>query len=113
MKTKRSQEAYVMIDHRNSPGITAEFVRKNKLDVPVVGAGKIFESAMNVCGHCGGNVILNPDRSRPREWCFTCDKYICDNCGAAKKAGASCVPVQKKLADAYEKIIRNLQEGAI
>ena len=106
MTTKRSQEAYVLIDHRNSPGITPEFIRANKLDVPAVGAGKMFESAMNVCGHCGANVILNPDRSRQREWCFYCDKYICDSCGAAKKAGAVCDPIGKKLADAYETLIR-------
>lgn len=108
MKTKRSREAYLLIDHRNSPGVTPEFVRANKLDVPAVGAGVTFESAMIVCGHCAADVILNPNRTREREWCFTCDSYICDGCGAARKLGAPCRPYKKKLADAYEEIIRKL-----
>lgn len=107
MKTKRSEEAYVLIDHSNSPGITPEFVHANNLDAPAVGAGQVFESAVAVCNHCLADVVLNPNRTREREWCYTCDRYICDACGAAKKAGAGCVPAEKKIADAFELTIRN------
>lgn len=113
MRTKRSQEAYLLIDHRNSPGVTPEFMCANKLDVPAVGAGQVFESAMTVCGHCGANVILNPDRSRAREWCWNCDSYLCDGCGGARKAGAACVPVKKKLSDAYDALMRNPGKGIL
>ena len=37
------------------------------------------------CNHCGSHVIPNPDRRRSREWCSTCDSYICDWCGMARK----------------------------
>lgn len=106
MKTKRSQEAYVLIDHRNSPGLTPEFVRAHHLDSPAVGAGQTFESAMIVCHVCGGDVILNPNRSRERHWCFAHDAYTCDNCAAAVKAKGSCVPLQQIMAEAYEKLAR-------
>ena len=106
MKSKRAHEAYVLIDHSNSPGITAEFVHQNKLDVPIVGAGMTFESAMAVCSHCCANVVLNPDRSRPREWCWKCDAYVCDPCAAAMKSGAMHEPYRKKLDDAYDALTK-------
>lgn len=108
MKTKRSQEGYVLIDHRNSPGISPEFIAKNKLDAPAVGAGVTFESALSVCHHCHADVILNPNRSRERGWCWACDHYICDACNAAKQAGAPCMPFKAKFARFYEKLIRGL-----
>ena len=104
MKNKRSKEAYVMIDHRNSPGITPEFVRDNNLNAPAVGAGSVFESAMIVCTHCGADVILNPNRTREREWCFSCDGYICDGCGVARRSGIACVPMKKIIDDLYDKL---------
>lgn len=107
MRTKRSAEGYVLIDHRNSPGITPEFIRANNLDAPAVGAGQVFESALNVCGHCGADVILNPKRTREREWCFTCDKYICDGCGASRKLGIKCVSYNQRLDDVFDAIAHN------
>lgn len=106
MKNKRSEEGVVLIDHRNSPGITPEFIRANKLDAPAVGAGQTFESALSVCHHCNADVILNPNRTRERGWCWSCDHYICDGCNAARKAGAACVPFKRKLERAYEAIMR-------
>jgi hypothetical protein len=37
------------------------------------------------CMHCGGHVMLNPLRERPREYCRTCNHYICDGCAAVAK----------------------------
>jgi hypothetical protein len=34
------------------------------------------------CTHCGGVVVLNPQRIRARAYCRSCDHYICDNCAA-------------------------------
>lgn len=106
MKTKRSQEGVVLIDHRNSPGITHEFVAKNKLDVPVVGASQCFESALVNCHCCGGDVILNPDRSRDRHWCWLHDAYTCDTCAVAVRAKGKCVPLKQIMFEAFEKIAR-------
>lgn len=102
MKTKRSQEAYVLIDHRDSPGISPEFVRANGLDAPAVGAGQTFESAVVVCSHCGADVILNPNRTRHREWCYACDAYICDGCALAVKLGAPHTSMRQLFDDAYD-----------
>ncbi len=37
------------------------------------------------CKHCGGVVVLNPLRTRAREYCRLCDRYICDGCAAVTK----------------------------
>lgn len=113
MPSKRSKEAYLLIDHRNSPGLSAEFMHAHGLSGPAVGAGQTFESAMVVCHCCGADVVLNPNRSRDREWCMAHDAYLCDPCGAARKAGAECVPYARKIELAYEEIIRNSMKGLI
>jgi len=106
MRTKRSNEAYVLIDHRNSPGISQEFVRANGLDTPAVGAGQVFESAIAVCHSCGADIILNPNRTRGREWCMEHDAYLCDRCALRRKLTGSCVPLQKKLLDLFQLLTR-------
>lgn len=106
MRTKRSNEAYVLIDHRNSPGISQEFIHKNRLDAPAVGAGQTFESAIAVCHGCGGDIILNPNRTREREWCMEHDAYLCDSCALRRKVTGSCVPLQKKLFDIFNRLTR-------
>jgi hypothetical protein len=106
LRTKRSNEAYLLIDHRNSPGISQEFVAKNHLDVPAVGAGQVFESAITVCHACGGDIILNPNRTREREWCMEHDAYLCDGCALRRKLAGTCVPLQKKLFDIFSRLTR-------
>jgi predicted RNA-binding Zn-ribbon protein involved in translation (DUF1610 family) len=66
-------EGYLMIDHRASPG------------TELVPEGILFETATMHCAHCGTVVIINPNRTRDRAWCVSCDKYICDNCGIETK----------------------------
>jgi hypothetical protein len=105
MRTKRSQEAYVLIDHRNSPGLSPEFALAHGFDPTHLGAGRVFESAIAVCSHCSADVILNPNRSRPREWCMKCDAYMCDGCAAAAKSGALHTTYQHKLETFYSDII--------
>ena len=76
--SKRKHEGYVLIDNTYGPGVTEEFIRASGKDVPVVGEGRKYESATITCSHCHRVVILNPDRSRPRNYCRKCDHYICD-----------------------------------
>lgn len=101
---KRSNEAYVLIDHRNSPGVSPEFIAQNNLQnvAPVVGPGQVFESAMVVCHGCGADIILNPNRSREREWCMVHDAYLCDACGLRRKQTGECKTLKQQFADAYD-----------
>lgn len=108
MVSKRSREAYILIDHRNSPGISQEFMRANNLDGPAVGAGITFESAMSVCHCCQRDIILNPNRTRERAWCMKHDAYLCDECDSARKSGVECVPFQQKLERFWTKLIKGL-----
>lgn len=70
-------EGYIMVDHRASPGLPNN---------PLLGEGTFFETKTMHCAHCGTVVIMNPNRTREREWCSNCDKYICDNCGLERKS---------------------------
>ena len=81
--SKRSLEGYLFIDHRDSPGVTpdqvpAEVVRKYGPPT-IVGKGQLYESATITCVHCQAIVVLNPLRTRPRNWCNKCGDYVCDN----------------------------------
>jgi len=104
MPSKRSQEAYVLIDHRNSPGITPEFIRANNLSAPAVGAGQVFESAMAICHGCSNDIILNPNRSREREWCMEHDAYLCDSCALMRRLTGSCVPLKERFIRIYKRL---------
>lgn len=66
MKTKRSHEGYLQIDHRDSPGT---------LMVP---GGTNGEWPTVTCAHCQFTYAVNPLRERARGWCWNCDEYICD-----------------------------------
>jgi hypothetical protein len=98
MLSKRSLEGYLMVDHRNSPGIT----EADLLTVPKERRGEfqaqrgLFESATIRCCHCGTMVILNPDRSRPRGYCSRCDHYVCDN----PICSMQCNPLVKQIEEA-------------
>lgn len=81
MKSKRSLEGYLLVDNRHAPGPSiAEIARFERLHGPVAGAGaSFFESATLTCAHCHAQIVLNPDRSRARNYCSKCDKYVCDH----------------------------------
>lgn len=65
MKSLRSQEGYILIDHRSSPG------------TPSVPGGATYESATFTCSHCHRVVIVNPLRNRPHDYCAKCNHYLC------------------------------------
>lgn len=94
LKSKRALEGYVMIDHRNSPGIPG--------GVP---AGVTFEAPTLQCCHCGTIVIVNPNRTRQRHYCANCDEYVCDNANCI----LVCTPFKKHLDDIQEDLIKNEQ----
>ena len=92
----------MLIDNRNSPGVSEEFVRASGYDATVVGAGQTFESATITCSHCQAMVVLNPLRTRPRNYCSKCDHYICDNAWCNRE----CVPMKKVLDDLQNAAIK-------
>lgn len=60
----RSKEGYLLIDNR------------------CAGDG-LVESATVTCAHCHAVVVLNPQRTRPRHYCASCDHYVCDAAACA------------------------------
>lgn len=100
-RSSRSQEGYLMIDHRASPGISDEVMLKQGLPA---GAGKgLFEAPTFTCSHCETVVVINPLRNRERTFCGKCDHYICDRCGA--------VMAETKECKTYKQIIEETQEA--
>jgi hypothetical protein len=95
--SKRSHEGLLIIDHSESPGITADDLQ-GKPGI-AVGGGTVAKMPTLQCCHCNVTVILNPLRNRPRNYCSKCDAYICDQPGC----NAQCVP--------FEKIVDRIQEA--
>lgn len=50
---------------------------QQQYDAPDLVAGTV-EMATLTCCHCNTITVLNPQRQRPRNWCFKCDAYVCD-----------------------------------
>lgn len=74
----------LMIDHRSCDGITPEHARSVGLDGVPLGRNTFNTVPTLGCNHCGSVVAVNPNRKRAREYCRTCDHYICDHCHAAR-----------------------------
>lgn len=98
--SKRDFEGLLIIDHSESPGLTAEDTGGIG---PVVGKGQVYKSPTITCVHCQVIVILNPLRTRPRNYCPKCDDYICDGCVVLP-----CRPFQKLVDETMEKVIKGL-----
>lgn len=92
----KNKEGYFLVDHRDSPGMTEE--QTHRAGMPVGAGHGVFEAATYTCPHCSTVVIINPLRTRKREWCWSCDKYICDKCAATMAAIGKCVSMDR-LAD--------------
>jgi hypothetical protein len=98
MRTQRSREGYLLIDHRASPGLPADVARAVGLDPAQTAEGRILEAASLTCAHCKTVVMKNPLRQRAREYCAKCDHYICDFChAAAVQAGYTHLPYEKRV----------------
>ena len=93
MSSLKRHEGYLLIDNRFGPGVSEEMVRASGKDAPIVGEGRMYESATITCSHCHTVVIINPDRSRPRNYCRKCDHYVCDKPGCNDK----CRPLNRMM----------------
>lgn len=67
---RKSKEGWLLIDNRFAPGPDGT---------------TYLEAATITCSHCQRQMLRNPERTREREWCWNCDHYICDPCGAIRK----------------------------
>lgn len=100
MKSERSREGYLLVDHRASPGFTPDQARAIGIDADphLVGPGKTFEAPTITCSHCFSSFVINPDRKRERARCWQCFHYICDQCAVVYKVTGECRS-GSKLAD--------------
>lgn len=109
MSSKKRHEGYLMVDHRNSPGVSEELIREaiaGGINCPVYssGPGQLSEVGFVSCSHCGITVVLNPKRTRPRGYCAKCDHYICDNPGCHLE----CRPIKKVFDELQAKAFLDL-----
>jgi hypothetical protein len=102
--SKRSLEGEILIDHRNSPGLSAEDAAWMGLPARDVGRGQTFEAGLLACSHCQCGIIKNPERSRPRGFCAKCDKYVCDECEARMAITLECQDYRRRLDKLQDQI---------
>jgi hypothetical protein len=98
--SKFSQEGYLLLDNRQSPGISKEFIQASGKKVPFVPEGTLGEFSTITCSHCHAIVILNPLRNRTRGYCAKCDHFVCDLPGCR----VGCFPMKKVLDLLQEKL---------
>ena len=101
---------YLIIDHRESPGLTPADVAGVPGAVPV-GKGEAFEADVLTCAHCERAILLNPARQRPRAYCPKCDAYICDLCEGVRVQQGVCRPMAQTLDLAYDLAVQGLPTG--
>lgn len=100
MTFRNQKPGYLVIDHRESPGMVA--TGNEKPGTIMVGKGQLFEADTLQCAHCNATFIKNPARVRPRGYCAKCDHYVCDN----PACGLECKPFKKLLDDLQEQAAR-------
>lgn len=100
MPSKQRFEGYLLIDHRNSPGLPEEL--DAALGRPIGSGQGTFECPTITCGHCQVIVVVNPLRNRTRGYCPKCDTYVCDACEAIRAMKFECRTMKKVVDDARE-----------
>jgi hypothetical protein len=83
MASLKRFDGYLSIDHRASPGLPVPLAERMGLPLQQVREGGLMECATMTCAHCSTVVIPNPERTRERGYCASCDRYVCDHCKAA------------------------------
>lgn len=99
MNSKRRIEGTLLIDHRAGEPGPSMFGPKTRKG--------LYESATVTCSHCHSVVVLRPNRSRERGWCFRCDRYICDGCGLLMKTQGCPGSLNKRLDTLQTEMIRS------
>lgn len=80
-------DGLLTLDHRASPGLSADTAVRLGVNPKALGEGGFFETATITCCHCAAVVVKNLGRTRPRASCMRCgDRYLCDLCAIAAQA---------------------------
>ncbi len=69
---------------------------------------KRFQLKCYTCCGCQRQIIVNPQRERPRNYCRSCDKYMCDDCSLAFKVTGVHTPFQKIIENLIENGAKNV-----
>lgn len=101
MHVLTQDDGEIMVDHRGSPGITAEHARSIGMDGVAMGEGTYVHAPTLGCVHCGSVQLVNPNRMRERPYCRTCDHYICDVCDPIRREADY---VHRTIADVIEAV---------
>jgi hypothetical protein len=99
-------ESYLLIDHSDSPGLTGDQCARAGIPAhahEIFAKGVKAEFGTKSCSHCQRQIVLRPERVRPRHFCPKCDKYICDNCHVNFALTFECVPFKKRIEDYLRK----------
>lgn len=103
MNSKKRHEGYLYIS--NGDGAPpSPWLNGRKF---AVAGRKPREESTVTCSHCQRVFLKNTDRVRERAWCWNCDHYICDSCGAVRSV-AGCKTFQAILDEAERKAYRHL-----
>lgn len=96
MKSKRSLEGWIMIDHSASPG-TEKIPERQR-----------YEAGTLTCSHCHAQMLVNPLRMRERAYCRKCDRYICDQCEIVRVAsGYECDTLNQRFDRMQNAMLRS------
>ncbi len=106
--SKRKHEGYILVDHRESPGVPVDVTGPAGKNFISVAKGQTFESATVTCAHCNVIVVLNPNRTRERGYCQKCDQYVCDN----PMCSQDCRSFNRLLDTLQEQAFKNLNLSA-
>lgn len=96
MKHRLSDHSgYLIIDHRDSPGINPEDVPERLRNItPIVGKNQVYETDVQHCTHCQRAVVLfkvSVGKYEP-DICHYCHHYICRSCAKQLRITGQCVP---------------------
>lgn len=108
MHSKRSHEGYLLIDNRNSPGVSEELLRTISPGLPPGAGAGMFEAPTITCSHCQTVLVVNPLRTRERSYCAKCDHYVCDGCGLVLTQTGVCKPFSKVVEEVQERAVKQI-----
>ena len=109
MFSKRELEGELTIDHRESPGVPLGLAEQYQRDHPLMDVpmqacqgGKLYETAILVCSHCGVTIIRGPQWESANHWCSGCDRYVCNVCKFLK---TGCYSMGQRLDEVSEALV--------
>lgn len=109
MGSLRSNEGYLLIDHRFSPGVPDEVMVKSGLPIGSGRKDKVFEAATYTCADCQAIVVIEPKRTRARGYCPKCNHQLCDRCENVRVlSGGEC----KNFQNMVDRYLNALAAGA-